>query len=441
MKYDVIIIGCGPAGLSCAEKLSEYSKKILIVEKDKTGGVCTNYGCIPTKSLLYQSWHKNSENIQFSDLIRNAQNTINLIQKGIEFRIKQSKTDYIKGTASILDQNNIMREETGEIISASYIVISTGSLPAVPKINGINRPYVYNSTSIMSIPDLPDRITIIGGGVIGIEYACIFNSMKKNVTILETQDNILSNFDDDIVKSLKRDLSSINICCNITNITIKENKVYYTDSIYKDCSIDTDIVLNTCGRTVNLPKISPDMKLKLTNKNYIEVNDFMQTSYDNIYAIGDVTGLSMLAHSAELMGKICAMHISGETTKAFTRENIPSVVYSYPELALCGLTEKECLISKKDYRTGISNLKKNGRFLAENSITTQSFIKVLISPANHQIIGIQAICPYASELAFLFALIIKRELRTDDISDIIAPHPSVSEALYDACMEAQRNAV
>ncbi len=431
--YDTIIIGCGPAGYKCALKLAEKSKKIAIIEKEYPGGTCTNSGCIPTKNLLYQSW--NNKLSKYQDLLQQTEEKIKILRNGIKYNLNNRKINLINDVGKIISNNQVFLINSKQTLSTDNIVIATGSESVTPNIDGINQSNVYNSTTILNLKENFNKIVIIGGGVIGLEYATIFNNLNIEVTILETQQNILNMLDDDILKLFKRNINSIKIICNISDISVKENTVSYINSTGELKNIETDIILNACGRKAKLPLIDSNLSIILDNKGFIKVNEQMRTNYNNIYAIGDVTGLSMLAHSADLMGDICASSIieSNSINKTFNPLIIPNVIYTHPEIATCGLSEKYCLKNNIKYISYTSNLRTNGRFVAENPIKMASIIKIISEPNKLKILGLQAYSPYASEFAFSFSLILSLNITAYDLDKIIFPHPTISEAIKDAC--------
>ncbi len=440
-SYDLIIIGSGPGGYIAAQRAGAYGKKVLIIEKDNLGGVCTNVGCIPTKSLLnsaklYRYSQESaqmgvtSEKVKF-DLTTAMQwkaETVETLRGGIAFLMKSAKADVVFGEAVCLDANRV--QVGTEIYQGENIIIATGSSPAIPPIKGSDLPNVLTSNEILALEKLPDSLVVIGGGVIGVEFASFFASVGVKVSVVEMMDEILPMVDKDMAKVVRREMKPVEfyLSCQVTEIT-KEG-VVFTDAKGEERTIKASLVLLSVGRKPNLEAVR-NLKLNI-DRNGIVVDEQLRSSIPNIYAIGDVNGKSLLAHSASRMGEVVIANLYGERAQKMRYNAIPWAVYGVPEVAGCGLTEEE---AKRKGRTVVSaavQMRSNGRFLAEHGKRAAGICKVVADAQTKAILGVHLLGPYSSELIYGAAAMIEAELRIQDVKEIVFPHPSVAEIIRDA---------
>ncbi len=443
-KYDIIIIGAGPGGYLAAERAGAIGKKVLIIEKEKSlGGVCLNKGCIPTKTLLnsakifYKAQNSDMYGVSVSDAkydfdkaMKWKGKVVDLMTKGVAYQMKRFNVDVVQGEAKFVDRNTISVNE--ELYTGENIIIATGSSPVIPPIEGINNANVITSDEVFKITEPPKTLVIIGGGVIGLEFASYFSMIGVNVTVLEMLPEVLPNVDAEIAKLLRNSLKGCNILTNVQAKKIEDNKVVYIQD-GKEISVNADLVLLATGR---IPNVN-DLGLEIINLDYskkgIVVNDKMQTNIPNVYATGDVTGKSLLAHSAYRMGEVAVNIIAGKIDRM--RYNaIPWAVYTNPELAGIGLTEEQA--KKEGYNVKVSSmqLRANGRFYAEHG-NEKGLCKVIIDADTDLLLGLFLLGGVSSEIIHSAAVIIESELRVKDIKEIIFPHPTVSEAIKDTLWE------
>jgi dihydrolipoamide dehydrogenase len=438
--YDVIVIGAGPGGYLAAERTGAIGKKVLLVDKNENlGGVCLNKGCIPTKALLnsakifYAAQNSQHLGIYVSGISYDLKNimdwknkTISTLTKGIQYQMKKNNVEVVTGTAQLENRNIVLID--GKKYKAENIIIATGSSPVKLSVPGADKPHVMTSDEVVNINELPKSLVIIGGGVIGIEFASYFSMLGVNVTIIELLPEILPNFDRDIASLMRSSLKKCNFITSAKVTSIDNEKVnFIRDSKVESCN--TDAVLLAVGRTPNvdnigLEKINIDFDCK-----GIRVNERMQTNISNIYAIGDVTGKFLLAHSAYRMGEVAVNNICNQ--KDIMRYHaVPWVVYSYPELSSVGLTEEQAKKENRNVKISSLQMWSNGRFLAEHG-GDKGICKVVIDASTDVLLGVTLLGGVNSEMIYGAAAMIEAEFRVKDIRDIIFPHPTVSEIIKD----------
>ncbi len=445
--YDLIIIGAGPGGYVAAERAGERGKRVLLVEKEHLGGVCTNSGCIPTKALLNTAKHyvHAMEGGRFGvdcadvryDLGRAMQwkqETIETLRKGIQFLMKKNGVTVVQGTAEFVGQNAVSVD--GTIYEGLNIMVATGSSPIVPPIPGVGSKLVKTSTEILEITELPKQLVIIGGGVIGVEFASYFSSVGTAVTVIEMMDEIVPLMEPEFSKLLRRELRKISfrLGCRVTGIT--DTGVTYQNAKGEEEFAAADAVLLSVGRKANVAGLESMKSAQGTALDYspagIAVNDRMQTNLPHVYAVGDVTGKSLLAHSASRMAEVAVADMFGEPER-MRYHAVPWVVYSLPEAAGCGLTGQEAVDAGYKVVSATAQMRSNGRFLAEFGKKAGGLCKVVADSSTGMILGIHLLGGTCSEMIFGAAAILEQEMRVQDVREIIFPHPTVSEIIKDVC--------
>ncbi|MDA3932593.1 MAG: dihydrolipoyl dehydrogenase [Tenericutes bacterium] len=445
--YDVVILGAGPGGYVAAIKAAQKGLKTAIIEKEAIGGVCLNWGCIPTKSLLKsakvytQFMHAKDYGIDVANkddikpnwkaIIKRKDRIVRRLTGGVKMLLKKNNVDIYEGFGEIKNKYEIIVND--ETIKTKNIILSTGASPILPPIDGLknayDRGFVMTSKQLLDIDEIPKELVVIGGGVIGLEFATIFNSFGTKVTIIEREDKILLNVDDDvrdaILKIIKKD--KINVFTEATVNKIGDKNVTYKTSTGEEKTIDADKVLLSVGMKANL-KGYESLNLK-TERNFVEINDYMQTSLDNVYAIGDMNGKMMLAHVASHQGIIAINHILGEK-ETMNYKQMPSAIYSFPEIAQIGYTEKEAKEAKLDFKTSTFPVQANGRALSANE--TDGFIKIIASKKYNEILGVHIVASNASDLISEAVMTMKLEGTADEIANAVHPHPTMSEIFNEA---------
>jgi dihydrolipoamide dehydrogenase len=440
--YDIVIIGAGPGGYVMAERAGHLGKKVLLIEKQYLGGVCLNWGCIPTKTLLNSAKHyvhakeapefgvtTGEVKFDLSKAMAWKNEVIDTLRAGIAFMMKKNKVTVVNGTAKLLGSRKVQVGE--KVYEGTDVVIATGSSPFVPPIPGAKQPHVMTSTEILSIDKMPKTLTVIGGGVIGVEFASFFSSLGVKVTVIEMLEEIIPFMDRGQAKEFRNALKGkveFNLGCKVT--AIDGHDVKYTDAKGEQKSIQADIVLMSVGRSPNLKNMGfEEAKLDFDRRG-IRVDEQMRTNLPNVYAIGDVTGLSQLAHSATRMGEVALSTICGQPDR-FRMNAIPWAVYSMPEVAGCGFTEEQAQAAGHKVKTASLPLTMSGRFLAENGKRGPGSVKVIKDADTDVLLGVHMVGAGVSEMIYGAAVMIEAKLRIKDIREIVFPHPTVGEMIKD----------
>lgn len=438
--YDIIIIGAGPGGYEMAEKAGHHGQKVLLVEKAHLGGVCLNWGCIPTKTLLNSAKHYvhakeapefgvNVGDVSFDlkKVMSWKQDVIETLRAGIAGQMKKSKVTVLKGTARLLGSGKV--EVDGEIHEGKHIVIATGGSPFVPPIPGADQDHVMTSTDILEIDTLPESLVVIGGGVIGIEFASFFSSLGIQVDVIEMLDEIIPFMDKGQAKRFRAALKgNVDFHLGSKVTAIDGHDVKYTDKKGEEQIINADIVLMSVGRSPNIGNLGLEEAKVDFDRRGIKTDEQMRTNLPNVYAIGDVTGKSQLAHSATRMGEVALNTILGKPDR-FRMSAIPWAVYSMPEIAGCGLTEDQAKEAGFTVESASLPLMMSGRFLAENGKKGPGQVKVVKDAETDVLLGVHMFGAYSSEIIWGVAAMIESELRIKDVQEIVFPHPTVGEVI------------
>ena len=441
--YDIIIIGAGPGGYVMAERAGHLGKNVLLIEKEHLGGVCLNVGCIPTKTLLNSAKHyvhakeapefgvtTGKVNFDLTKAMSWKTEVIETLRAGISFMMKKNKVTVVNGEGKLLGPGKVqVGKETYE---GANIVIATGSSPFVPPIPGADQPHVMTSTEILSVDKMPETLTVIGGGVIGIEFASFFSSLGVKVEVIEMLDEIIPFMDRGQAKefraALKKTGVNFNLGCKVT--AIDGHNVKYTDAKGAEQSVQADIVLMSVGRSPNLQGMGFEEAGLNMDRRGISVDPQQRTNLPNVYAIGDVTGLSQLAHSATRMGEVVLNTICGQPDR-FRMNAIPWAVYSMPEAVGCGLTEDEAKAAGYTVESASLPLTMSGRFLAENGKQGPGSVKVVKDAETDVLLGVHMVGAGTSEMIYGAAVMIEAGMVVKDIQEIIFPHPTVGEVMRD----------
>jgi len=343
--------------------------------------------------------------------------------------MKSNKVDTVFGEAQFIDAHHVQVEN--KIYEGSYLIIATGSSAFIPPIEGAALSHVLTSTEILSLDEIPSSLVIIGGGVIGIEFASFFSMIGTKVTVIEMMDEILPMMDPEFAKLMRRELKQVTFHLGCKVGKIDKESVYYTDAKGEQKTVDASLVLMSVGRKPNTQGLE-NLALEIDRRGIV-VDDRMQTNVANIYAIGDVNGRSLLAHSASRMAEVAVANIFGSKRMRMRYHAIPWAVYGNPEAAGCGLTEREAKEQGIDVMAQTVQMRANGRFLAEHGKKGAGLVKVICSKETKAILGIHLLGPYSSEMIWGASALIEAELRVQDVKEIVFPHPSVSELIKDAC--------
>ena len=448
--YDFLVIGGGPAGYVAAIRAAQLGKKVACVERERAGGTCLNWGCIPTKSLLRNAElyhlmsHRATEfgfefdglRFQWDKIIGRSRGVADKLAGGIEFLFKKHKIDYVRGEGSFKDaQHVVSRAADGKetTLEAGKVMIATGtvarSLPNLP----FNGTTVVGSRQAMILPKQPKRILILGAGAIGIEFAYFFNSFGTEVTVLEMMDRILPVEDDEISATLLKSFTKQGIRVmtgtKVEHTEADERGVRLTakDAKGKEVKLEGDVLLVAIGVSPVLPGGS--LEFKLDPRGYLQTDANYQTNVPGVYAAGDIIGPPWLAHVAsyEAVQAVEGMFDGKQPKKV---ETFPGCTYCHPQVASVGLTERAAKEKKIPYKVGKYPFQANGRALAVGD--SEGFVKLILGEKHGEILGAHIVGPEATELIAELGLAVKLEATHDDIEATIHAHPTLSEAVHEA---------
>lgn len=437
MKYYLAILGGGPAGYTAAEIASKAGKDVVLFEQNALGGTCLNVGCIPTKTLLYSAkqyynaahadkYGVKAENVSF-DYVKIQQRKTKVVRKlvaGIRAKLNNEHCTVVSGAASVVSRtDDVVTIACGEEqYEAENLLICTGSTNFVPPIPGIkDNEHVWDSTAALDAKELPASIVIVGGGVIGMEFATLYHELGVPVTVIEAMPTILPNIDQDIVAILreKYEKSGIKILTNTKVVSIEGGKL----KVESGEIIEADKILVSVGRRANLQGLEALTDMEY-NRGAIVVDDFMKTNLSNVYAAGDVTGKIMLAHVASRQAEVAVGRMLKQIPLQRIAYNaIPSVVYTNPEIACVGITEKDF-----DAEVRTLPMTFSGRFVAENE-GENGLCKMLIDKKSHSVLGVHMIGNPCSEFVAAASFAVRMGYTVDEFKQVVFPHPTVSEIL------------
>jgi len=449
-EIDIAIIGGGPGGYVAAIKAAHLGLKVVLVEKDKLGGVCLNWGCIPTKALvstaeLLNNLQKAKEfgiqikdySLDFSAIIKRKEMVTRRLSFGVQQLVKANRVRVVKGNGKIINSETVEILDTEgkkELVKAKNIIIATGSKVMRPPIPGIDNEGVITSDGALSLKELPSKMIIIGGGVVGIEFAGIFNAFGVDVTVVEMLPRILLPIDEEIVQRLVNVLkkSGIKILTNCKVKEIKKNNSHLEILISTaegEKRLETEKVLLAAGRIPEMGNINiQELGIELEGK-AIKVDQKMRTNIPGIYAVGDVVGKVMLAHVASREGMIAVKNIAGKESLMDYRV-IPNCVFSMPEVASVGMTEKEA--EKKYHNIKVSKFPymANGKALAMGEI--DGMVKMIADGETNKILGLHIFGAHASDLIAEGTLGLSLGVTAEKIAVTIHAHPTIAETIYEA---------
>ena len=462
-SFDLVVIGGGPGGYVCAIRAAQLGLKTACVESRGTlGGTCLNVGCIPSKSLLNlsENFHKakkdfNKQGIEIEGIKLNIEKmmssknkSVQVLTKGVEFLFKKNKVTYIKGKGFLFSKNDIVVYDNNRKTNynAKNIVIATGSsVASLPGLE-IDEKNIISSTGALSLNSVPNKLAIIGGGYIGLEMGSVWSRLGSNVTVIEYLDHITPGMDKEISNEFKKILTKqgINFKMNSRVNKVKSLSsgvsINYTDlKNSKDETLEFDKVLVSVGRKpytegLNLTKVG----VKKDNKGRIEVNEKLQTSIKNIYAIGDVIKGPMLAHKAEEEGIAVAEILAGQAGHV-NYDVIPGVIYTSPEVATVGKTEEQLKLEKKSYKVGKFPFLANSRAKVNNE--TEGFVKILADSKTDKVLGVHIIGPHSGDMIAEMALAMEFGASAEDIARTCHAHPTHTEAIKEAALAVDKRPI
>jgi dihydrolipoamide dehydrogenase len=454
----IAILGGGPAGYVAAITAAQQGQQVILIDQGSLGGTCLNEGCMPTKSLLESAeiYEKVKHAEEFGINILSPQIEVNWSQvqhrkdkivktlvQGIGYLMRKNKIKVMNGKAYFLTDHRLSVENEGgqEVIEADQFIIATGSEPVSLPFAPFDGEWIIHSGQAMSLPSIPSSLLIIGGGVIGCEFASIYSRLGTKVTIVEMAEQLLPGEDEDIASVLRKQLENDGVTV-YTSTSLKDLNADRKKAIIENDKgiqeLSADYVLVSIGRKPRVENLGlEDIGIQYS-KHGIQVNEHMQTNISHIYACGDVIGGIQLAHVAFHEGTVAALHASGKDAKVNYRA-IPRCIYTSPEIASVGMTEKQAKNEYGDIRIGEFPFTANGKAMILNEQIGK--VKVIVEPQYNEIIGISIVGPRATELIGQGTVMLHAELTIDILEDLVEAHPTLSEAIHEALLSTMGHAV
>lgn len=456
-SYDIAILGAGPGGYVAAIRAAQMGTRVLLIEKGDLGGTCLNRGCIPTKSLLsdvkiYQKVRESDffingakVSIDLRKVISRKNRVVETMKRGISLLLENHGIIHVKGVGRFLDSKTIQVSSNGKVkgYQAKHVIIATGSrVTSIPTVK-IDGKMILSSDEALDLKGIPKNIVIIGGGVIGVEFATIFNGLGAKVTIIEMLPQIISNEDEEVIRGLRILLEKEGIKiltqAKVLHASLKKGGVEVTvEREGKKEKFSGERVLMATGRApntegLNLEKIGIEME-----GGFIKVNSKMETNVDDIYAIGDVIGKMMLAHAASAEGIKAVENIMGKV-REIDYQKIPNCIYTFPEVASVGLKESEAKQKGYDIQTGKFPYLNSGKAMAMGEL--EGFVKIIAEKELGQILGVHILGEHATELIGECLLAMNLEASIEDLGEVVKGHPTLSETITEAALDWQKKAI
>jgi dihydrolipoamide dehydrogenase len=442
--YDLIVIGAGPGGYEAAAHAARMGKKVLLIEKERLGGTCLNVGCIPAKTFLRSSklFHECRQAASFGvrlgsiefdmpAVVARKDRVVGTLVKGVEGMLKRAGVEVISGHARLAARNAVQVGD--KRYEAANILLATGSRPAVPPIPGISSERVLDSNTVFGLTRIPETIAIIGGGYIGLEFACFFNEAGAKVSVYEMLPQIATGSDLEIssrlLQILKRQGIEFHLSARV--LGIEGNTIRFAAD-GSESSVSADCILNATGRSPVVDGLGlEDLGVDFGPRG-VKTSELGKTNVAGIWACGDVTGRRMLAHAATREGIVAVHNMFGKKDR-IRYHAIPAVIYTHPEVASVGRTEEELKTLAVEYRKSVVPMAVAGRFLVEHEGGT-GLVKVLAGARFGEILGVHAIGDASSEFIIAAAIMVETEMCISEAGEIVFPHPTVSEALREAIL-------
>ena len=459
-QYDIIVLGSGPGGYVTAIRASQLGFKTAVIEKESLGGVCLNWGCIPTKALIKSAqvfeYLQHAEDYgltikeydkDFDAVVNRSRSVAETMSKGVQFLMKKNKIDVISGHGSLLPGKKVhVKAEDGseQELSAQHIIVATGArsreLPSLPQ----DGEKVIGYRKAMTLDKQPKKLVVVGSGAIGVEFAYFYNAMGTEVTLVEYMPRIVPAEDEEISKQMERSFkkAGINVLTNaeVTAVDTSGKGVTATVKTKKgEEEIKADVVLSAVGIKTNIENIGLEEVGIATDRDKILVNDYYQTNILGYYAIGDITAGQTLAHVASAEGILCVEKIAGHHVEALDYGNIPGCTYSSPEIASVGLTEAQAKEHGYDIKVGKFPFSASGK--AQASGTTDGFIKVIFDAKYGEWLGCHMIGAGVTDMIAEAVLGRKLETTGHEVLKAVHPHPTMSEAMMEAVADAYEEVI
>ncbi len=458
-QFDVTVIGGGPGGYVAAIRAAQLGMKVGLVERDRLGGICLNWGCIPSKALLksaelYNSFKKAGEfgftftdlKFDFTKIIKRSRDIADRVSKGVEYLMKKNKIEVISGTAKLTGKNLIEVTKDGKVvdtIKTKFTLVATGGRPrSIPGVT-IDRKKIITSTEAMTLPELPKSLLVIGGGAIGIEFAYFYNSLGTKVTVVEMLPSVLPKEDKEITKLLESSLKKqgIEILTNakVESVVVGDDVTMKVSTKDGTQELKGDVALMAVGVQGNVENLGLESLGIKVDKGAIVVDKFGKTNVESIYAIGDVSGAPWLAHAASHQGIVAAEHLAGKSMHGFDRTNIPSCTYCQPQVASVGLTEEAAITAGHKVKVGRYPFRPLGKAMAIGE--TEGIVKLVFDEKYGELLGAHIIGSEATELIAELVLARALESTNEELFRTMHAHPTLSEAIMEAAGDAFGQAI
>lgn len=452
----ITILGGGPAGYVAAIRAAQLGAQVRLVEAEQLGGTCLNVGCIPTKSLVHsarlmQTVNKLSQEgiiltekpaLDFKKVMQRKSAVVKRLVTGLAYLLNNKKVEIIRGVGKLEADRSVKVALDGgksEMVQAEAVVISTGSEVSYPRAITPDGEWVITSTETLSLTEVPARLAIIGGGVIGVEFAYIYSQLGSSVTIIEQEQRLLPQEDSEISAALAQNLKSSGVTIHLASTVLRtekaEQQVQVRNSRGEEFSVTADKVLVATGRRPRLRGLEGGAGTWLELRNgAVAVNSFLETSVPGIYAAGDITGGWQLAHAAFEQGAVAAENAVLGTRKTADLTFVPRCIYTSPEIAAVGMSEGEAKQRYDDVVIGRFPLNANGKALADSS--AEGFVKIVARRKYGQVLGVAMMGENASDIIGQAVLALQLEATLEELAGVIAPHPTISESLKEAALGA-----
>ncbi len=450
MRYDIAIIGSGPGGYVAAEKAAHLGFKVALIEKERLGGICLNWGCIPTKALLKsaQVYHyavkgedygieiEGSVKPNFSKIVERSRNVADMMNKGVEFLMKKNNIDVIFGKGSLTKDKTIKVEtsEGEQIIEAEHIILATGAhskqLPNLPQ----DGKHVIGYREAMTLDKQPETMVVVGSGAIGSEFAHFYQTIGTQVTLVEFMPTIVPNEDKEVASTLQRVFKKngmkVYTSTSVDKVEVIDNKCKVTLTGKKTEELTCDIVLSAVGVETNLEGLGLENLQIPTERGKVIVNEWYETNVKGVYAIGDIVHGPALAHVASKEADICIKHIKQLKVKPLSYSNIPGCTYTTPEIASVGLSEDKAKEEGYEVKVGKFMFMASGKATAAGN--RDGFVKVVLDAKDDKILGCSMIGDNVTEMIEEIVVARENDLTAQQLIDAVHPHPTMSEAVMEA---------
>ncbi len=459
MQTEIAVLGAGPGGYVAALRAAQLGAKVTVIEEGSLGGVCLNVGCIPTKALLRSAevfrtmQHAKDYGLRLAGtveadwpaILKRKKRVVKRLVGGVGVLLRKAEVQVLNGRGRLVGPNalEVTTPDGPQRLEAQHIIVATGSRPIQLPLPGMDLPGVIDSTGALALEELPERLLIIGGGVIGVEFADIFGAFGAQVTIVEMLDRLIPLMDPELGQTLERSFGrrrmKLHLSSRVTRLDAIENGLQATLAIDEgEITVQADRVLVAVGRRPNVEDLGLERAGVHVEKTGIPVNEQMQTNVPGVYAIGDVTGGLQLAHVASLGGEVAVEDALGHSS-ALDLKTVPSCVYTDPEIASVGLTEKQAQQAGHEVQVGRFPLIANGKALTYGEST--GFIKVISEARFGEVLGLHIAAPHASDLIHEGGLAMALEATLDEIAMTVHGHPTLGEAVREAALAAKGAAI